>query len=143
MVRRPDGTNAFSLVEVVIALAVMSFAIVGVIGFIPVGLHNLKNAIDMSTQTRIMQSICASLNETDFTNIPTVSTNYYDDEGNTLASSSSPGLIYTAVVNVASPTTVPGGLTSTNLLTVTAAISSVSQPNLIATNSQLIANMRP
>jgi uncharacterized protein (TIGR02598 family) len=139
----PPGERAFSLVEVVVALAVVSFAIIGIIGFIPVGLQNLRSAIDMSTQTRIVESVTSSMNETGFTNVVAWSTNYYDDEGNTMTNATSPGVLYEAVINATAPTLIPGGLNSTNLMMVNVAISRINTPNLAVTNSELIANLQP
>jgi uncharacterized protein (TIGR02598 family) len=135
-------SSAFSLIETVISLAVVSFALIGILGFIPVGLQNLRSAIDMSTRTRIVQSVTSAINETGFTNVPAWSTNYYDDEGNSVAVTNSSAL-YEAVVNVTSSALIPGGFTSTNLMVANVAISRISTPNVAVTNSQLVANLQP
>src|SRR3954451_24442826 len=53
--------RAFSLVEVVLALGVVSFAIVAILGVIPVGLRTGHSAQDQTRSAQIAQDILASL----------------------------------------------------------------------------------
>ena len=53
-------TRAFSLVEVVLALGVISFAIVAILGVIPVGLATGHSAQDETRAPQIAQTILAS-----------------------------------------------------------------------------------
>jgi type II secretory pathway pseudopilin PulG len=53
--------NAFSLVEVVLALGVVSFAIVAILGILPVGLNTGHAAQDETRAAQIAEDILASL----------------------------------------------------------------------------------
>jgi uncharacterized protein (TIGR02598 family) len=53
--------SAFSLVEVVLALGVISFAIVAILGVFPVGLNTSHSAQDETRAPQIAQMILASL----------------------------------------------------------------------------------
>jgi uncharacterized protein (TIGR02598 family) len=64
--------NAFSLVEVVLALGVISFAIVAILGVFPVGLSTSHSAQDDTRAPQIAQMILSSLSaeaSTQFNNV--------------------------------------------------------------------------
>src|SRR3954467_13083751 len=64
--------NAFSLVEVVLALGVISFAIVAILGVFPVGLSTGHSAQDETRAPQIAQMILSSLTaqaSTQFNNV--------------------------------------------------------------------------
>ncbi|MGI8819380.1 MAG: type IV pilus modification PilV family protein [Chthoniobacterales bacterium] len=56
-----DHGSAFSLVEVVLALGVVGFAIVAILGVVPIGLSAGRGAQDESRAAQIAQSILAGL----------------------------------------------------------------------------------
>jgi Tfp pilus assembly protein PilV len=56
-----DRESAFSLVEVVLALGVVSFAIVAILGLIPLGLQTSHSSQDETRAAQIAQGIFASL----------------------------------------------------------------------------------
>jgi Tfp pilus assembly protein PilV len=58
---RNQFCNAFSLVEVVLALGIISFAIVAILGVFPVGLNTGHSAQDETRAPQIAQMILASL----------------------------------------------------------------------------------
>jgi type II secretory pathway pseudopilin PulG len=53
--------RAFSLVEVTLALGVMAFCLVAVLGLLPVGLANNRNSIQQTAATSILSSVAADL----------------------------------------------------------------------------------
>ena len=77
----------FSLVEISLAIGIIAFAFVGLIGLLPVGLTTFRHAIDTSNEARIVQSFTSKLMATEFTQIPKLSYEeakdvfYYDEEG--------------------------------------------------------------
>lgn len=93
--RRPEfSAKAFSLVEVVLAIGIVSFAMVSILGLIPVGLHTFRNAMDLSVEAGIAQKLVADVQRTDFQNLQ--STNFtFDDQGIEVAPA---GAIFTAQV---------------------------------------------
>lgn len=60
-IRSSRTANAFSLVEVVLALGVVSFAIVAILGILPVGLSTGHSAQDETRAAQIAEDILASL----------------------------------------------------------------------------------
>jgi uncharacterized protein (TIGR02598 family) len=54
--------GAFSLVEVVLAIGVISFAVLAIVGIIPIGLRTSRTSFDETRVTQIAQDIFASLN---------------------------------------------------------------------------------
>jgi len=69
---RDKFRNAFSLVEVVLALGVISFAIVAILGVFPVGLTTGHSAQDDTRAPQIAQMILSSLSaqaSTQFNNV--------------------------------------------------------------------------
>lgn len=47
----------FSLIEVVLCLGIISFAMVSLLGLMPVGLRAFRQSIDVTTQSQIAQQI--------------------------------------------------------------------------------------
>jgi len=101
--RKRGWQAGFSLVEVTIAIGIVSFAFVSVIGLIPTGLNTFHQAMDASVGTQIVQRVLNDLQQTDFTVLTqdatgvanetyrytwTLSNNsqskvrYFDDQGN-------------------------------------------------------------
>ena len=93
-VRRGSGLScreAFSLVEVTLALGVISFAMIAMVGLIPLGLTTLRQAIDSTTQSEIVQQFSAQTRLTKYTMLGSQYagvTFYYDSEGTFLTNSS-------------------------------------------------------
>jgi uncharacterized protein (TIGR02598 family) len=108
----------FSLIEITLALGVLSFALVAMMGLIPVGLTTLRGAVDASTMARITQQISSQARMTSFTNLPARFANrefYFDENGDFLTNSPAPPpteMRYWAVTALADAT-FPG---STNIL---------------------------
>jgi uncharacterized protein (TIGR02598 family) len=100
-------SQAFSLVEVVIALGVTSFAVLALIGTLPTGIKSVQDSSNESARANILQQIRAQLQEVNFgssaadnaakNNIANLASqsNYYNNEGDLLANSS--GAYYMAV----------------------------------------------
>lgn len=65
----PFGRQGFSLIEICIALGIVAFAFVALLGLLPVGLNNFSKAMDTQTSTEIYQRMAAELQETEFDNL--------------------------------------------------------------------------
>jgi uncharacterized protein (TIGR02598 family) len=112
--RNLQPCSAFSLVEVVLALGVVSFALLALVGTLPAGVKALQDSMSESARANTTQQIRAELEQVSFgTNaagvnyIDTLSqqTNYYSSEGLPLSNSS--GAYYMAAFQV-QPATIPG-----------------------------------
>ena len=61
--------RAFSLIEVVLAVGVVAFAFVAILGLIPAGMGQFRQAIDTSVCAQIAQRVINDSQETDFTTL--------------------------------------------------------------------------
>jgi uncharacterized protein (TIGR02598 family) len=57
---------AFSLVELALALGIVSFAFIGIFGLIPTGLNTFHQAMDASIGSQIAQRVITDVQQTDF-----------------------------------------------------------------------------
>lgn len=141
--------QAFSLIEVVLALGVVSFAFVGIMGMVPVGLKNFRQAIDTNVQSQISQQITAEIQLSRYADLATNGSGslnfpkYFDDQGGAVASAADPGCVYTVNLDPASPVhpTLPGsGAANTNILTLKCAISAKTDSLRTSSFSVVVAN---
>lgn len=93
MVRRVGG---FTLVEVTVALGLTIFAVMAVVGLLPVGLGGLRQAAEDTVKAQIIKELDARLSMADssalFAQAPGASTPveaWFDNDGQLLAGSSS------------------------------------------------------
>lgn len=90
---RRRSSAGFSLIECVIALGVVSFAFISLLGMIPVGLNTFHTAIDASVGTQVAQRIIAEARQAKFSELAKLNINgdadpdkpspdyYFDDQG--------------------------------------------------------------
>lgn len=113
----------FSLVEVLMAIGIVAFAYIAMIGLLPAGMSSFNKAIDNSLGSQIMQRLATEAQQTDFDTLiaPATATTlrYFDAQGNEKTTIA--GSLYTAEVTVLAPTTLPSTSTpaSPSLATVT------------------------
>lgn len=70
---------AFSLVEVILALGVVSFAVMAILGLLPTGLSTLRASMNQTVEAQIVRSIGAQAVITPFNDL--TSQSYFTDEG--------------------------------------------------------------
>jgi len=89
----PTGSQAFSLVEVTLALGIISFGLIAIMGLVPKGLGIVKESADEAAALNILAAVssdlqCVGSNETLSYKIPVGSVNsgkgYFDSDGNWL-----------------------------------------------------------
>lgn len=61
--------SGFSLVEVVLAVGVVSFAFVGILGLLPAGMHQFREVIDGTVCSEIAHRVIADAQQMDFDNL--------------------------------------------------------------------------
>ena len=94
----PTGFQAFSLVEVTLALGIISFGLIAIIGLVPKGLGIVKESADEAAALNILAAVssdlqCVGSNTTESASykIPVDSVNsgkgYFDSDGNWLGNS--------------------------------------------------------
>lgn len=66
---RRYAAGGFSLIEVVIALGVVSFAFVALFGMLPIGLNAFNNSIDSTVESQIAESVMSQLRQARFSEL--------------------------------------------------------------------------
>jgi uncharacterized protein (TIGR02598 family) len=136
------SSSGFTLIEVTIALGLVSFALVGLMGMLPVGLSNFREAMEIQTQTRIAQQIAAELQLTPFQTISdgtfqTAFPRFYNDEGTPVTAAES---IFTVTAAAPGNLELPGPQAGTNTLLLTFQIGKKSAPGRTEEFSIITAN---
>lgn len=119
---------AFSLIEVVMAIGIVAFAFISVLGLIPTGLNTFRQAIDASVGAQIVQRVMNEAQQTDFDVLVQGSNGtylqrpvrYFDDQGNEMANST--GAIYQVNTRIMPVTPMPSHTSYPTLATVTVQI---------------------
>jgi len=147
-------TRGFTLVEVCIAMAIMTVTLVPLMGLMANGLVQVGSNLDHNQAVNICQQVFIAQQQQSFSqlvaNSATPASFYFTAEGDSLPSASSPGVVYTATVTysitpVKSPTPplvglkiqiqkTPGGVTTGPL--VATFLGSVSCPDISGFNAK-------
>lgn len=119
------SARAFSLVETTMAIGIVAFALVGMLGLLPAGLTTFRKAMDTSTSSHIVQQMVTDLQQGDFGALSQPQAiRYFDDQGNSMTSPAeadgTQALYYVNTV-AQTPSSLPGG-PSSSLATVTVEI---------------------
>ena len=139
---KKEISAGFSLIEVVIAIGIIAFAFIAIIGLIPTGLSSIKGSMQTSVMSRIAQKVISDAEQSDFTTLAGLmsSTNYFDVEGNPLPSSSNS--LYWANLTTLSNAVLPGSPTNSNLYQITISVaynpSGIAVTNWVAPPSGVI-----
>lgn len=114
---RPE---AFSLVEVVLAVGVAAFALVALLGLLPAGLKTFRGSMNTAVGSQIAQRIFNDMQVSDWSNISNT-VRFFDEQGTETASNAL-NCIYWAQVSITNAATSTNstsimGNISTNLMT--------------------------
>lgn len=121
--KRAAVRGGFSLVEVVIAIGVIAFAFIPMMGMLPTGLNLSRQAIDTTVEAQIAQQLTAEVQQTDFSRLDELasasiaSPSYFDDQGNKVTDPAN--AIYQATFAISTSTTLPDAVATQKLATVT------------------------
>ncbi|MEZ0387479.1 MAG: Verru_Chthon cassette protein B [Verrucomicrobium sp.] len=111
--------SGFSLVEVALAMAIVSFGVFSVVATMPGGMEMLRNSVNDTIESRIAQELLAKLEGSDWKDTSNLADYngkicYFDSQGNELHTSSGTGgveppwTVFTARISVgALPPTLP------------------------------------
>ena len=66
--RLKHGAGGFSLVEVVIAIGILSFALLAIVGLLPTGLKSVRNANEQAGAANVLESIAEAIRSASITN---------------------------------------------------------------------------
>ena len=103
------NSKGFSLVEVTLAVGIVSFVFLTILGLLPTGLRTFTSAIESSVGGQILQRVINEAQQTDFDTLVSVAPTerYFDDQGNECVAG---GAIYHVNTRITAAT----ALTSTN-----------------------------
>ncbi|MDR0534466.1 MAG: Verru_Chthon cassette protein B [Verrucomicrobiales bacterium] len=138
---RKNKSNGFSLVEVVLALGILVFCLVALLGLLPMGIQSFRSAMSMTVESQIAQSLSSDLQLTDFSNLR-AGTYYFDDQGMLLSDAPNAAdarVIYTATVTLQDLDS-PADLPSTAVVNAMIEIVNKSTPNKKSDYSVIVAN---
>ena len=98
---------AFTLVELALALGIVSFAMVSIFGLVPIGLQASRDSSDQIARTNITKQIASEAQLTDFDKLAdlTKSPYYFDADGVRCAKAESR---YSASASLRTSTDIPG-----------------------------------
>lgn len=100
------AASAFSLVEVTLALGIVSVSLLSLIGLLPAGLGVLRESMDQTVHAQIVQRIAAGVVVADFSSLGN-DTLTFDQEGQLLPGGSEGSAQYRATIQLSNPS-LPG-----------------------------------
>ncbi len=120
---RSRCSRAFTLIETTMAIGIVAFALIGVLGLMPAGMTTFQKAMDTSMSSHIVQQVVTDLQQGDFSTLAQPHPiQYFDDQGNRLSGTTQDGVPALYYVNtvVQTPSALPGaGDPSPSLATIT------------------------
>jgi len=76
------ASRAFSLVEVALALGIISVALVALLGMVPIGLNTFRESLEDTVQADILRKLSAQFQEAPFKSLSNLAAmQYYNEEG--------------------------------------------------------------
>lgn len=85
--KNPKRTAAFSLVEVTMALGIVSFAVLSLVALLPSGLQSVRDSANEAALSAIVRTVRGELNQASFADVTTAlptQTWYFNESGNRL-----------------------------------------------------------
>lgn len=110
--------DGFSLIEVVVAIGIVAFALTALLGILPIGLNVARESAAQTSQAHILQQIASELAKVD-SGLPgyLAQSQYYDVDGKRLKSTENSSVVYTTsftLFNPVYPGVVDSGFTDIN-----------------------------
>jgi uncharacterized protein (TIGR02598 family) len=115
--------GGFTLVEVTLAIGIISFAFVAMFGMLPVGLSVSRQAMDTTIEAQIVQQMKTQALQTDFSRLDeleNVSELFFDDQGKQVEEGQS--VFRAKFSGVSADTKLPDGTSTSRLKTVTISV---------------------
>ena len=136
------SSPGFSLVEVTLAMGLVSFSLVGLMGMLPVGLSNFREAMEIQTQARIAQQIAAEFQLMPFSEVSGGSyqngfPRHYDEEGTSVTATEA---IYTVTAEAPAAMELPGSAANADMRLLTFGIRKKTSPKAAEAFSLVASN---
>ncbi len=107
------GASGFSLIEVTLAIGILGFCMVSIMGLLSVALKFSRQSIDRNLETRMLQNIRAELGQVPYSLLPAEGSYFFDAEAYRLASDAGEDRkAYEATYQTVSEATLPSGQTN-------------------------------
>lgn len=108
---------AFSLVETVLALGIVGFAVTAVVGLLPLGLKNFRHAIDLNARTEVVRDLVSLARQTPFAELSTLKGPFLFDDSGIRTTSDNPNAAISVSVHIEMATEIPSpdGYSNQNL----------------------------
>lgn len=101
---RVNSGSAFTLVEVMLALGIATFALLSVVALLPIGLGSLRASMDDAMEARILRRVSADIQMAPFTTSMNATTFYFDGDGEQTTGSGTYRVTFTpATVSLPNP----------------------------------------
>ncbi|MFA7233476.1 MAG: hypothetical protein WC076_05120 [Terrimicrobiaceae bacterium] len=78
--RTGSKPEAFSLVEVVLALGIFTFAVVSLLGLVPLAVSSARSSLDMATAVQLADGLASKFSQDEFSSLPVQPINCFFDE---------------------------------------------------------------
>lgn len=121
----PRGTPAFSLVEVALAMGLLSFCVITLMGLIPVALQASRESMNKNMEIRMRQAVQAQLLAMPTSGLSTTGNYSFDPDGFLRDNTSTNEQRYLVEFATANQTVLPSGNPAKRLTTVTLIMSNV------------------
>ncbi|MBE2204634.1 MAG: Verru_Chthon cassette protein B [Chthoniobacterales bacterium] len=136
------GSRAFSLVETVLALGIVSFGCVSIMGLLPCGLQVFRKAMDITLEGQITQQVVGQIGQSPYDRLAADfhgKTFWFDQEGNAVAKESDEG-IYRADISLDTQPILPGthALAAGNLTAVTIVLQRRNETGPVGTSKTFV-----
>lgn len=107
--------SAFTLIETVLAIGVVSFAFVALMGLLPCGLQIFRKAMDTTLEGQIVQHLVGKISQTPYDELGQLQGRsfWFDEAGGPVPEQSAEG-IYSASVSLNAQPTLPGSVSYAN-----------------------------
>jgi uncharacterized protein (TIGR02598 family) len=109
------SASAFTLIETVLAIGIVSFAFVALMGLLPCGLQVFRKAMDTTLEGQMVQHLAGKLSQTPYADLSDMQGQnfWFDEAGGPVDEQSADG-IYTASVSLNSQPALPGSASYAN-----------------------------
>lgn len=117
--RTKGPCRGFTITEVALALGIVAFAFIPMLGLLPAGLNASREAIDTTLEAQIVQQMKGVALQSDYSNLSSLAASgkyYFDYQGNP---STEAKAVYRAGFEINSNTTLPNSGQTAKLATVT------------------------
>lgn len=108
-------SSAFTLIETVLAIGIVSFAFVALMGLLPCGLQVFRKAMDTTLEGQMVQHLIGKLHQTPYDDLTQLQGQsfWFDEAGGQVPESSADG-IYSASVSLNAQPSLPGSASYAN-----------------------------